>query len=74
MQPPKKPGPKDDGTELLATGVGVGAIGVVGAVFLGATCPVCVVATPALIGAGLYKKWKHRRAIALDLAPPPEPR
>ena len=41
----------DSGNELIVTGVGVGAIGVLGTLLLGATCPVCVVATPALIGA-----------------------
>jgi hypothetical protein len=62
----------DDANQLIAGGLGVGAIGVVGAVLLGATCPVCVVATPALLGAGLYKKWKQRRAI-LDDEPPAAP-
>lgn len=65
--------PKDDGNELLATGLGVGAIGVAGAVLLGATCPICVVATPALLGAGLYKKWKAKRARVLDERPSEEP-
>lgn len=54
--------PENDGNDLIATGVGVGAIGVAGAVLLGATCPLCVVATPALIGVGLYKKWRVKRA------------
>jgi len=57
----KKP---DDGGELIATGLGVGAIGVAGTLLLGATCPVCVVATPALLGAGLYKKWRARQTRA----------
>lgn len=61
--------PKDDGNDLLVTGLGVGAIGVAGAVLLGATCPICVVATPALLGAGLYKKWKAKRAVILDERP-----
>jgi hypothetical protein len=31
---------------MILSGLGIGAIGVAGAVILGATCPVCVVATP----------------------------
>lgn len=65
----KKNDEAHDANHLIAGGLGVGAIGVAGAVLLGATCPVCVVATPALLGAGLYKKWKQRRAL-LDEEPP----
>jgi hypothetical protein len=49
------------GNDMISMGVGIGAIGVAGAVFLGAACPVCVVATPALIGVGLFQKWRARR-------------
>lgn len=56
---------KDQGLQWLAAGAGVGAIGALGAV-VGAVCPLCVVATPALLGAGLVRTaWaKHleRRA------------
>lgn len=72
MSEPKRP--KDDGTELIVSGLGVGAIGVAGAVLLGATCPVCVVATPALLGAGLYKKWRARRSGKVDAEHEEEPR
>lgn len=68
-RPEKRP---DDGNDLIMGGVGVGAIGVVGAVVLGATCPICVVATPALIGAGLFQKWRARRIAALQVAKPEE--
>jgi rhodanese-related sulfurtransferase len=51
------------GTDLLTMGLSVGAIGVVGAAF-GAVCPVCVVATPALLGLGTLQKlrsvWLNR--------------
>lgn len=50
---------KKDASSLLMAGGGVAALGVAGAV-VGAACPLCVVAAPALIGAGLYKKWKAR--------------
>lgn len=57
--------PKSEGDEMIATGLGVGAIGVAGAL-LGAACPICVVATPALIGVGLYKRWKSKRATRVE--------
>ena len=45
--------------DLLKIGLGVGAIGLAGAA-LGAVCPVCVVATPALLGAGAVQKLRAR--------------
>ena len=50
-------GERDQGTELIATGLGIGAFGAISAALLGAVCPICIVATPALVGAGLYKRW-----------------
>lgn len=54
------------GTELLLTGLGIGAMGLAGAA-LGAVCPLCVVATPALLSAGavqkLRAKWLERKAV-----------
>jgi len=48
---------QSDANKLLAGGIGIGAIGVLGAL-TGAVCPVCVVAAPVLLGAGAYKKWR----------------
>lgn len=45
------------GTDLLTIGASVGAIGLAGAA-LGAVCPACVVATPALLGFGLVQKLR----------------
>lgn len=45
---------KSQGREWLTAGLGVGAIGLLGAA-AGAVCPLCVVATPALLGAGLVR-------------------
>jgi hypothetical protein len=59
--PPERPVP---GNDLILSGVGIGAIGVAGVVLLGAACPVCVVATPALIGVGLIQRWRARRITA----------
>jgi hypothetical protein len=44
----------------LLTGAGVAALGAVGAVVGGAVCPLCIVATPALLGIGFYKAWRAR--------------
>lgn len=46
---------------LLATGAGIAAIGVAGAVLGGAVCPVCVVAAPALLGIGAWKRLVAKR-------------
>lgn len=54
--------PEKEGNDLIFTGVSVGAIGLLGAAVLGAACPLCVVATPALIGTGLYKRWRGKQA------------
>lgn len=43
------------GNDFLRAGLAVGAIGVGGAL-LGAVCPLCVVATPALISLGAVQK------------------
>lgn len=55
---PDKPEPRES-TQLLVAGLGIGTLGVVGAVVGAAVCPICVVATPALLGAGLYKRWRE---------------
>jgi len=36
--------------------------GAASAAVLGATCPVCVVGAPALVGWGAYKRWKATRS------------
>jgi hypothetical protein len=45
--------------ERLGAGVGLGALSL-GAAAIGAVCPMCVVAVPALIGSGIYHKLKCR--------------
>ena len=61
-----------DGNGLIASGLGVGAVGALGALVVGAACPLCIVATPALVGAGLVQKWRERRkAAALPAEEPP---
>lgn len=63
-----------EGTRLIASGIGLGALGAASAVVLGATCPLCVVGAPALVGFGFYKRWKaNRKATASEGAPAVEP-
>lgn len=54
---------KVQGTTFLATGAGVAAIGLAGAA-LGAVCPLCVVAAPAVAGFGLVQRLRawHRQS------------
>lgn len=54
---------KRDSTALIGSGVGVAALGAVGAA-VGVVCPLCVVAAPALVGAGLVQRWRARKADA----------
>ena len=49
-----------DANTLIAGGLGIGAFGLIAAAIGGAVCPVCVVAAPALLGVGAYKRWKAR--------------
>lgn len=68
--------PASDGTasQLIGAGVGIGALGAAGAVLVGVTCPLCVVAAPALITAGVAKKVRDhlRRRPSTEAPPGPE--
>ena len=46
--------------EHLTAGLGLGLLSL-GALAVGATCPMCVVAVPALIGSGTWNSLKARR-------------
>lgn len=50
-----------DAGSFLAMGAGVGTVGTASALLLGATCPICVVMAPALIGMGLVKGYVARK-------------
>ncbi len=50
-----------DAGSCLAMGAGVGTVGTASALLLGATCPICVVMAPALIGMGLVKGYSARK-------------
>ena len=42
----------------IAMGLGIGAFGAASLALVGATCPLCVVAAPALVSWGLYKRLR----------------
>ena len=54
-----------DANTCMLLGAGVGAVGVISALSIGAVCPLCVVAAPGLIGFGflrrLYLKFRKNR-------------
>ena len=50
-----------DANECMAIGAGIGVLGAVSAMSIGAVCPVCYIAAPALIGTGLLKRAVVRR-------------
>ena len=50
-----------DANAIIASGIGIGVLGAATAALSGAACPVCIVAVPALVGAGAYKRWRASR-------------
>lgn len=60
---PKDEKPPRESTELLTAALGIGAVGAIGAIVGGAVCPLCVIATPALLGMGLYRRWTEGAAV-----------
>ncbi len=52
---------RKEGNLYLGAGVGLGAFSTVSTLAVGATCPLCVVAVPALIGAGVYTRHKAKK-------------
>lgn len=58
-----------DAHALILSGAGIGVFGAVAAAIGGAVCPVCVVAAPALVGLGVYRRWQARRPPASKATP-----
>jgi hypothetical protein len=60
-----------DANTLILGGLGIGTFGLISAAIGGAVCPVCLVAAPALLGVGAYKRWvtHQRRRDALGSSP-----
>lgn len=48
--------------EHLGAGLGLGVLSLGAAIAVGATCPLCVVAVPALLGSGVWHGWKAKLA------------
>jgi len=59
--PPAADRAQGDADLRLLAGLGLGAFALGSLALLGTVCPLCAVASPALIGAGLYAKHKARR-------------
>jgi len=59
-----------DARAAIAMGAGVGTIGTASAILLGATCPICVVMAPALIGIGLIKGYAARKILKAERTSP----
>ncbi len=49
----------DNSTMLLGMGAGLGAFATATTLLFSYTCPVCIVAAPALIATGVYRKIKN---------------
>jgi len=54
---------RSDSNSYLGAGVGLGVFGLASGALLGAVCPLCIVATPALLGAGVYKRFCANRVV-----------
>jgi len=52
---------RKDANGAIAMGLGIGAFGAASLALVGATCPLCVVAAPALVSWGLYKRVRARK-------------
>lgn len=52
---------KTEGNIFLGTGLGLGALSATTLLTVGAACPLCYVAVPALIGAGVFKRHKAKK-------------
>lgn len=50
-----------DANSCMAIGAGLGAFGTGAGLLIGATCPICVVLAPALIGVGAVKRFAAGR-------------
>jgi hypothetical protein len=69
----------DRGEVLMATGVGIGLLGV-GLVAASAICPPCMMGAvplaaataPALLGAGVFKRWRRARHDRVTRETPPQ--
>lgn len=47
---------KDDSNKYIVCGLGLGGFATASILLTGAACPMCIIATPALLATGIYKK------------------
>lgn len=59
--PTKLQGLRDDAKNLLVGGATLGTFSVVTTALLGATCPMCIVVAPVMLGAGAIQHWRASR-------------
>lgn len=66
-----------EGNRLLMSGTAIGALSALSTVLLGATCPLCVVGVPALLGLGVLRRIEagrlSRRLAEEEASAPAEP-
>jgi len=55
-----------DANSCIAIGASLGAVETGTALLAGATCPLCVVIAPALIGYGVWKRFAANRECRVD--------
>lgn len=55
---------RKSGNEHIGAGLGLGALTATSLLVLGATCPLCYFAVPAMIASGVHKRRKAARAQA----------
>lgn len=53
---PSRLKPNAEANRLMGAGLGLGAWATLSTLVLGSTCPLCVVAAPAMLGLGVYKR------------------
>lgn len=53
---------REDSNKLLAGGAALGTFAAVSSALLGATCPMCIVVAPLMLGAGAVQRWRCVRA------------
>lgn len=53
-----------EGGRNVKMGLGVGAFGAGSLALIGVSCPLCFVVAPAMVGVGMWKQRKAKRALA----------
>jgi len=61
-----------DANSCIAFGASLGAVGTGTALLAGATCPLCVVLAPALIGFGVWKRVAAKRGDCSETSAGPQ--